>query len=211
MNAAELAASLAALEKPDPCAVGAWTMRHRADLLAALQADDAAQARIAALLDRWYEVRAQADGDRIVQSADDRTAFDRGMDHAERLIVALLRDPALAATPSPAPAPPLDWPAKRVAGQPWPAKCRHCGLLTEDPNGFFQPTDLDSLGPSYECPSADAPDELHELERRWPAGAVKNASGPTVEALPTVQALMDYTGLIAAESARLTEPGGTAE
>jgi hypothetical protein len=44
--------------------------------------------------DRWQEARAASEGNRVVESADDRTAFDRGMDHAERLLMGVLRDAA---------------------------------------------------------------------------------------------------------------------
>lgn len=44
-----------------------------------------------------------------------------------------------------------------VAGMPWPASCRHCDLVTEDPDAYFLPTDWDEDDLPWEarCPAAD--------------------------------------------------------
>jgi hypothetical protein len=47
-------------------------------------------------------------------------------------------------------------------GMPWPARCRWCDLVTEDPDGFFCPSDSDVevVGEPYRCPGS--PTGLHE-------------------------------------------------
>lgn len=49
-----------------------------------------------------------------------------------------------------------------VADMPWPASCRHCPLVTEDPDAFFRPNDWDpdSIPDDVACPGS--PSGVHE-------------------------------------------------
>ena len=54
--------------------------------------------------------------------------------------------------------------AKAVCGgMPWPARCRYCDLVTEDPDAFFWPpgADEETLPDSYRC--AASPSGLHQV------------------------------------------------
>ncbi len=62
-----------------------------------------------------------------------------------------------------------------VAGMPWPARCRYCDLVTEDPDAhFWSPDgDEDTLPESYRCLAS--PSGLHEPARRTGEGVVQVA------------------------------------
>lgn len=51
-----------------------------------------------------------------------------------------------------------------VAGMPWPAMCRHCDLVTEDPDAYFYPADWDEddVADEHRCISPDALGGLHD-------------------------------------------------
>lgn len=55
--------------------------------------------------------------------------------------------------------PPIE---KIVADMPWPASCRHCNLVTEDPDAYFWPTaeDMEEMDDWLWCPSS--PSHVHE-------------------------------------------------
>ena len=75
--------------------------------------------------------------------------------------------------PTPAnPAAPQPRPCRRhepeptLCGKPWPARCRYCSLVTQDPDAFFVPVEWaeDSGDFNYECPPS--PTGFHVVDDR---------------------------------------------
>jgi hypothetical protein len=66
-----------------------------------------------------------------------------------------------------------------LCGMPWPAECRYCDLITEDPDAYFVPTDLEAdqwtgcVGsPSGMHEPMEWPDYL-ERAKRWTAHVMR--------------------------------------
>ena len=57
-------------------------------------------------------------------------------------------------------------PDRDLHGARWPARCRNCSLVTEDPDGFFYPADWDedTVPDERRCPTS--PGNVHELDDR---------------------------------------------
>jgi hypothetical protein len=51
-------------------------------------------------------------------------------------------------------------------GMPWPARCRWCDLVTEDPDAYFAPPDSDPEVISYRYVCYGSPSDLHEPDDR---------------------------------------------
>ena len=58
------------------------------------------------------------------------------------------------------------WPRESVCDMPWPAACKNCNLVTEDPDAYFYPpgTDVDSLTYDAQCYGTG---DVHE-PMTWP-------------------------------------------
>lgn len=56
--------------------------------------------------------------------------------------------------------------ARLVAGLPWPARCLHCALVTEDPDAYFLPPDWDDEMISYWAQCPGHPQGRHVLDPR---------------------------------------------
>ena len=52
-------------------------------------------------------------------------------------------------------------------GMPWPARCRYCSLVTEDPDAFFVPQEWaeDTGDMAYECPGG-SPTGYHVVDKQ---------------------------------------------
>ena len=53
---------------------------------------------------------------------------------------------------------------EKLTGFRWPARCLHCDLVTEDPDAYFLPDDVDDELISDDQRCWDSPTGLHEPE-----------------------------------------------
>lgn len=56
------------------------------------------------------------------------------------------------------------WERSVAGGMPWPARCVHCPLVTEDPDAYFYPRDWDEENIPYERLCPVSPDGVHEAD-----------------------------------------------